>query len=113
MILLRWVAILWAVICLVALFFAPHGLPSTLLVAVFATLFLFICWTFGAFARSDPNSRKDPAMATDLDTARHRLSIARTDVINAEDALTAALRRRDAAEEALYRAEAQDLGGAA
>jgi hypothetical protein len=58
MVLLRWVAILWAVICLVALFFAPHGWPSTLLVAAFVTLFLFVLWTFGTFAASDPNSRK-------------------------------------------------------
>lgn len=113
MILLRWVAILWAVICLVALFFAPHGLPSTLLAAVFAALFLFICWTFGAFARSDPNSRKDPDMATDLDAARNRLAAARSAVIRAEDSLANAIRRRDEAEEALYRAEEQDLGGAA
>lgn len=58
MILLRWVAILWAAICLVGLFFAPHGWPSTILVAAFAALFVFILWTFGAFAESDPNSRK-------------------------------------------------------
>lgn len=59
MILLRWVAILWAAICLGGLFFAPHGWPSTILVAVFAALFIFILWTFGSFAESDPNSRKD------------------------------------------------------
>lgn len=59
MVLLRWVAILWAVICLVGLFFAPHGGPSMLLVAAFVALFLFICWTYGKFAGSDPNSRKD------------------------------------------------------
>lgn len=113
MILLRWIAILWAAICLIGLTFAPRGWPSTMLTAVFAALFIFTLWTFGTFARSDPNSRKAPDMASDLDTARHRLSIARTDVINAEDALSAALRRRDAAEEALYRAEEEDLGGAA
>lgn len=61
MILLRWVAILWAVICLIGLFFASPGWPSTVLVGAFLTLFLFICWTYGAFAESDPNSRKaDP-----------------------------------------------------
>lgn len=58
MILLRLVAIFWAVICVVGLFFAPHGWPSTILVAAFAALFVFIIWTFGAFAKSDPNSRK-------------------------------------------------------
>lgn len=57
--LLRWVAILWAVACLVGLFFAPHGWPSTILVAAFAALFVFILWTFGAFAEAHPNSRKD------------------------------------------------------
>lgn len=59
MILLRWVAILWAVICLICLTFAPHGWPSTLLLLVLVTLVFFICWTFGTFARSDPNFRKD------------------------------------------------------
>ncbi|MCT1395635.1 hypothetical protein M4D51_07835 [Microbacterium sp. p3-SID338] len=59
MILLRWVAILWAVICLGGLFFAPHGWPSTILAGIFVSLFLFVLWTFGAFAQSDPNSRKD------------------------------------------------------
>lgn len=113
MIVLRWVAILWAVICLVGLVFAPHGWPSTLLLAVFVSLFLFICWTFGAFARSDPNFRKDTGMTSSLDVARARLSAARSAVIDAEEALTAALHRRDQAEESLYRAEEQDLGGAA
>lgn len=59
MILLRWVAILWAALCFIGLTFAPHGWPSTILAAVFAALFLFILWTFGTFAQSDPNSRKD------------------------------------------------------
>lgn len=111
MILFRWVAILWAVICLAGLSVAPYGWPSTVLVAAFATLVIFICWTFGAFARSDPNFRKDSDMT--VDSARTRLSAARSAVIRAEDALTAAIRRRDEAEEALYRAEEEDLGGAA
>lgn len=58
MILLRWVAILWAAICLVALYSMPRGVGSMILAGLFAVLFLFICWTFGAFARSDPNIRK-------------------------------------------------------
>ncbi|MEW2459849.1 hypothetical protein [Microbacterium sp. K41] len=48
-----------------------------------------------------------------IDTARDRLSAARSAVIRAEEALSNAIRRRDDAEEALYRAEEQDLGGAA
>ncbi|WP_187250425.1 hypothetical protein [Microbacterium sp. 4-7] len=48
-----------------------------------------------------------------VDSARNRLAAARTAVIRAEEALTAAIRRRDEAEEALYRAEEEDLGGAA
>lgn len=48
-----------------------------------------------------------------LDIARERLSAARTAVIEAEDALTAAINRRDVAEEEMYRAEEADLGGAA
>lgn len=58
MILLRWVAILWAAICLVGLYLAEPGVPAMVLAGIFLTLFFFICWTFGAFARSDPNSRK-------------------------------------------------------
>ncbi|VHM07469.1 Uncharacterised protein [Streptococcus pyogenes] len=52
-------------------------------------------------------------MATSLDVARARLAAARSAVIEAEEALNAALHRRDQAEESLYRAEEQDLGGAA
>ncbi|MDR6867647.1 hypothetical protein J2Y69_002251 [Microbacterium resistens] len=48
-----------------------------------------------------------------VDTARYRLSAARSAVIRAEGELAAAIRRRDEAEEALYRAEEEDLGGAA
>jgi hypothetical protein len=48
-----------------------------------------------------------------LDAARDRLSAARSAVIRAEEALTNAIRRRDEAEAELYRAEEQDLGGAA
>lgn len=59
MVLLRWVAILWAVICLVGLMLTPNGVATLILAGIFLILFLFICWTFGAFARSDPNSRKD------------------------------------------------------
>lgn len=58
MILLRWVAILWAVICFIALTIAPYGWPSTVLLLAIVGLICFICWTFGTFARSDPNSRK-------------------------------------------------------
>lgn len=58
MVLLRWVAILWAIICLVGLLFAPNGAASMILAGIFLSLFFFICWTFGGFARSDPNSRK-------------------------------------------------------
>lgn len=46
-----------------------------------------------------------------IDEARIRLALARTEVIRAEGALTAAIKRRDAAEEALYRAEEEDLEG--
>jgi len=52
-------------------------------------------------------------MTSTLDAARVRLSSARSAVIRAEEALDNAIRRRDEAEEALYRAEAEDLGGAA
>lgn len=52
-------------------------------------------------------------MTSTLDAARERLSSARSAVIRAEEVLDEALRRRDEAEEALYRAEEQDLGGAA
>lgn len=45
-----------------------------------------------------------------LDAARERLAAARSAVIRAEEALTNAIRRRDEAEEALYRAEEADLG---
>lgn len=48
-----------------------------------------------------------------LDIARERLSAARSAVIRAEAGLDNAIRRRDEAEEALYRAEEEDLGGAA
>lgn len=50
---------------------------------------------------------------TAIDTARERLSAARSAVIRAEEALTNAIRRRDEAEQALYRVEEEDLGGAA
>lgn len=58
MILLRWVAILWLLICLGCIAFAPFGWPSTVLLLLIVSLVFFICWTFGKFARSDPNSRK-------------------------------------------------------
>ena len=45
-----------------------------------------------------------------LDIARERLAAARRGVILAEESLDAAVRRRDEAEEALYRAEEDDLG---
>jgi len=45
---------------------------------------------------------------TSIDAARARLSAARSAVIEAEDALTAAINRRDVAEEELYRAEEKD-----
>ncbi|WP_341935306.1 MptD family putative ECF transporter S component [Microbacterium sp. LWO14-1.2] len=108
MITLRWAAVLWAVICLVGLFFAPHGWPSAVLALVFAALCGFILWTFGDYARSDPNSRKDPDMATNLDAARNRLAAARSAVIEAEEALDEAIARRDRAERDLYRAEEQE-----
>ncbi len=60
MVLLRWVAILWLLICLGGVPFAPFGWPSTVLLLAIVSLVFFICWTFGAFARSDPNSRKAP-----------------------------------------------------
>ena len=50
---------------------------------------------------------------TTIDAARDRLSAARSAVIRAEEALSNAIRRRDEAEEALYRVEENDLGGGA
>lgn len=108
MIALRWAAILWAVICLICLSFAPHGWPSTLILLALVALIFFICWTFGDYAQSDPNSRKDPDMATNLDAARNRLAAARSAVIEAEEALDEAISRRDRAERDLYRAEEQE-----
>ena len=48
MVTLRWVAIVWAATCLVALFFSDNGAGSTILAVVFFILFLFICWTLRA-----------------------------------------------------------------
>jgi len=58
MVLLRWIAILWLLICLGCIPFASFGWPSTVLLLAIVALVFFICWTFGSFARSDPNSRK-------------------------------------------------------
>ena len=56
MIILRWAAILWSLIILGVLYFLPRGLASTILAAIFLLLFLFIVWTFGAFAPADDDS---------------------------------------------------------
>lgn len=47
-----------------------------------------------------------------LDAARERLAAARSAVIRAEAGLDSAIRRREQAKEALYRAEDEDLGAA-
>ena len=56
MIILRWTAIFWSLIILGVLAFLPRGLLSTILAAIFFLLFLFVIYTFGAFARSDDDS---------------------------------------------------------
>lgn len=56
MIILRWTAIFWSLIILGVLHVLPRGLASTILAAIFLLLFLFIVYTFGAFAPSDGDS---------------------------------------------------------
>ena len=53
MITLRWVAIVLAVETLIALGIVPRSVTSMVLAGVFLVLFVFICWTFGAFTRGE------------------------------------------------------------
>lgn len=45
MITLRWVAIMFAVICLVCLTYTPTGPATTWLAGFFIASFLVVCWT--------------------------------------------------------------------
>lgn len=53
----RWVSFLLAAECLVALFFTPNGVGSMILAALFFLFFLILCWSLGAFDRTDTTSK--------------------------------------------------------
>lgn len=48
---LRWATSLLGALCLVCLFFAPRGLGSTVVAALFFICFVTVGWTVGAFSR--------------------------------------------------------------
>lgn len=101
---IRYAALMLAALTLACIFLTPPS-PATVILAGFLLALLGVLrWAL---------HEKETDMTSPLESARRRLSFARTAVINAEEALTAALRRRDDAEQELYRAEEEDQGGAA
>jgi len=54
----RWLSFLLAVECLIALWFTPQGVGAMILAVLFFLFFLILCWSLGAFARQDTDSRK-------------------------------------------------------
>ncbi|MBW1639282.1 hypothetical protein G3H63_09385 [Microbacterium resistens] len=60
MVVARWVAVVLAVEVLIVLVVLPVGVLSLILAGAFAALFIFICWTFGAFTRATTESEPKP-----------------------------------------------------
>lgn len=57
MIIIRWIAYVIGAECLIVLTLIPRSIGTALIAVLFFICFITVCWTFGAFARSDSNPK--------------------------------------------------------